>query len=413
MPPPETPRVGYVLKMYPRFSETFIVTEVLAHEAAGLDLSIFSLRLPIDGRFHEALAAVRAPVTYLLADSVRSVDYWAGLSHAGRAVPGLWEALRNETHADGHEVLQAALLAEQVVARGITHLHAHFATSSATVAMLAAAAAGITFSFTAHAKDIYTDEVDPALLRRKLRAASTAITVSDYNLRHLRAAFGSDAGRVRRIYNGLDLNEFAYEAPENRPRVIVGVGRMIEKKGFEYLIDACGLLRRRGVEFRCEMIGDGPLVPALTSRAAELGLGDAVEFLGGRPRGEVIRRVRAAGVLAAPCVVGRDGNRDGLPTVLLEAMALGTPCVSTDVTGIPEIVRHGQTGLLVPQHDAAALADALGTLLADGDRRCSLTARARALMEERFDIHANAAQIRALFGAGHAAPTPQESGAAP
>jgi glycosyltransferase involved in cell wall biosynthesis len=383
--------------MYPRFSETFIVTEMLAHEAAGLDLSVLSLRYPIDGRFHESLARLRAPVSYVGPETVKCPEFWGVLSRVGRSSPGLWEAAADAPWAEAQEVFQAALVAEAVASAGITHLHAHFATSAATVAMLAARAAGVGFSFTAHAKDIFADTVDRAALRAKLRAASGVVTVSDFNLRFLRQEFAEDAARVRRIYNGLDLDEFAFESPARREPLVLGVGRLVEKKGFEDLIDACAALGDR--PYRCAIIGDGPLAPALRQRIAARGLEDRVRLLGPLPRSEVIRHMRSAAALAAPCVIGADGNRDGLPTVLLEAMALGTPCVSTDVTGIPEVVRHGVTGLITPEHDAPALADALGALLGDADLRVSLAREARALVETSFDIHANCARMRTLFGA--------------
>src|SRR5262249_30826288 len=161
---------------------------------------------------------------------------------------------------------------------------------------------------------------------------------------YLRAAYGAAAGHVQRIYNGLDLERFPFEVPRDRPARIISVGRLIEKKGFGDLIEACGMLARRGRPFHCQIIGTGELKSDLRAPIERLRLQDQVELLGARPQLEVIQHVRSAAVFAAPCVVGQDGNRDGLPTVLLEAMALGTPCVSTDVTGIPEVVRDGETG---------------------------------------------------------------------
>ncbi|HMQ31544.1 MAG TPA: glycosyltransferase [Chloroflexaceae bacterium] len=392
----QTPRVGYVLKVYPRFSETFIVNEILAHEAAGAELEIFALRHPTEGRFHEQLARVRAPVTYLPSQGLRAADLWAQVRAAAQD-PAFWERFAPARYEDVHDVAQALALAELVRRRGITHLHAHFASVATSVARLAARLAGVTYSFTAHAKDLYHESVDPDDLRRKLADASAVVTVSDYNLAHLREQFGEDAAGVRRIYNGLDLAHFPYSAPAARPRRIVAVGRLIEKKGFDVLVDACALLRDRGVELECLIVGAGECGGALAAQIGRLGLEGRVRLLGPRPQGEVAALVRGGAAFAAPCVVGADGNRDGMPTVLLEAMALGTPCVATDVTGIPELIDDGVSGLLVPQRDPAALASALERLLGDAALRLRLATAARRRIEASFDIAHNSAALRAVF----------------
>ncbi len=391
------PRVGYVLKMYPRFSETFILNEILAHEAAGLDVHIYSLKLPIDGHFHEALARVKAPVTYIGQDGLRAVNFWQDVSKAAKQCPGIWDAMPATAGIDAHEVHAAALLATRVKACGITHLHAHFATSAATVAMLGAAMSGVTYSFTAHAKDIYIDSVDHDHMRRLLQGAARVITVSDYNAAHFVRQYGHDADKVTRIYNGLPMASLEYQSPVTRQRRILGVGRLVEKKGFDDLVAACGILRARGVEFACDIIGDGSLAPVLGQQIAELGLHNHVHLLGPKPQGEVMSHIRRAAVLAAPCIVGQDGNRDGLPTVLLEAMALGTPCISTDVTGITEAVEHERTGLIVPQRDPQVLADAIEQLLDSPSLRCDLAKAARQRVEECFDIDVNTKHLRTIF----------------
>ena len=409
MPRPSPVRVGYVVKRYPRYSETFVVNEVLAHEAAGLAVEIFSLRPPSDAYFQDQIARVRAPVTYLPSDGVKAADFWAALEAAAE-LPGFAAGLAAARGEDAVAVHQAARLGLLARKRGVTHLHAHFATSATTVARLAAAFGGLTYTFTAHAKDIFHDSVRPDDLGRKLRDAAGVVTVSDFNRDHLRAAYGRDAARVTRVYNGLDLAGFPYRSPDDRPPRVVAVGRLVEKKGFGDLIDACALLAGRGRRFACQVIGGGEQEAELRERVKRLNLHDSVELLGPRPQSEVIRAVQGAAVLAAPCVVGSDGNRDGLPTVLLEAMALGTPCVATDVTGIPEVLRDGGTGLMVPQNDPPALADALERLFDDAALRVRLAGAARALVEAEFEVHRNAAQVRTLFGARRpeAAPELQE-----
>jgi colanic acid/amylovoran biosynthesis glycosyltransferase len=392
----DTPRVGYVLKRYPRHSETFVVNEILAHEAAGLAIEIFSLRPPNDGHFQDAIARVRAPVSYLPAEGLKAVDLWTAIEETADVAPGLWTALRAARGEDGRDVYQAAVLAREARLRGISHLHAHFASVATTVTRLAAHFARLPYTFTAHAKDIFHESVQPDDLAAKLSDAAGVVTVSDYNVEYLERAFGPVG--VRRVYNGLDLDRFRYQAPLDRPSRIVSVGRLVEKKGFADLIGACAILAGRGRRFTCQIVGAGPLEVDLREQIERLGLQATVELLGPRPQDEIIPLVQSAAVFAAPCIVGADSNRDGLPTVLLEAMALGTPCVSTDVTGIPEVLHDGETGLMVPQHAPVALAAAIERLLDDAELRVRLAMPARALIEREFDVHRNAAHVRELFG---------------
>ncbi|MCC7323797.1 MAG: glycosyltransferase family 4 protein [Gemmatimonadaceae bacterium] len=398
-----TPRVGYVVKRYPRFSETFIVNEILAHEAAGLPVDIFSLYPPNDTHFQDTLSLVKAPVTYLTAEGVRALDFWSAIEGAAHVVPAIWQSLEAARGQEARVVYQAARLAAAVRQRGITHLHAHFATMPAQVARLAARWAGITFSITAHAKDIYHDSVTTDALRALLRDASGVVTVSDYNARYLVETIGVDALRLHRIYNGLDLDRFDVALRSDRRPTILAVGRFVPKKGFDVLLDACALLVRDGARFTCRLVGGGSEEGSLRARATALGLGHVVQFDGPLPQREVMAALREATVFAAPCVVAEDGDRDGLPTVLVEAMALGTPCVATDVVGIPELVRHRETGLLVPPQDAPALAVALRALLEGPALRLQLATDARALIEAAFDVRRNAALVRALFQAAPAA----------
>jgi colanic acid/amylovoran biosynthesis glycosyltransferase len=395
----EPMRVGYVLKRYPRYSETFIVNEILAHEAAGLEIEIFSLRPPEETHFQDAIARVRAPVNYLSAEGLKALDFWRALEEASEVLPGLWSTLEAARGEAVRDVYQAVRLAREVHLKGIHHLHAHFATSATTVGRLAARFAAVPYTFTAHAKDIFHDSVQPNDLRRKLHDAAAVITVSDYNVEYLRQIYGPAAARVQRIYNGLDLERFPYEAPHDRPPRIVSVGRLVEKKGFTDLIAACTILAKRGCHFSCQIIGTGELEANLRAQIEQLGLQTKVQLLGPRPQSEVIKYVQNAAVFTAPCVVGTDGNRDGLPTALLESMALGTPCVATDVTGIPEVLRDGETGLLVPQHHPAALAIAIERLLADPVLRVRLAVGARCLLEAEFNIYRNSAYLREGFQA--------------
>lgn len=401
MSPSETgaARIGYVLKMYPRFSETFIVNEILALEAQGADLEILSLRGPVDGRFHENLARIRAPVTYLPVLTKPS-QLWESLGNAQRVLPEALEAhLAELLAAAPGDAAQALDLACHIAQRRIDHLHAHFGSVATSVARLASKLAGVTYSFTAHAKDIFHEEVDHEDMRTKLREASAVVTVSDFNVRFLRRTYGDDAAGVVRIYNGVDLDAFARTPYTHRPPVVVGVGRLVEKKGFCHLVDAVARLRKDGTAVELELVGTGPEEEALRGRVDDLGLHEVVRFLGPLPQGRIREVVSQAAVFAAPCVVGADGNRDGLPTVLLESLALGTPVVSTPVTGIPEAVVPGRTGLLVPEGDPVALAEALRRLVEDPDLAARLADAGRRHVEATFDVARNTRLLHDLMRA--------------
>jgi glycosyltransferase involved in cell wall biosynthesis len=389
-----TMRVGYVLERDPSLSEACAVNEILAHVSAGLDVEVFSLRSPKDEGRGAGGARVTAPVAYVAAPATsgpRAAAHLARQIGPAAAIP----ACRGETAAD---IYQALVLARLVVERRITHLHAHFADVATRVARMAGHLAGVPYTFTAHARDIYGEMAAGERLARNLRGAAAVIVASDFDAKHLRRTYGRAAARVERVYEGLDPDRFAYVAPESRPPTVIAVGRLIEKNGFADLVDACALLAARRCSFRCVIVGAGPLHGALRTQVTQLGLDHAVGLVGARPQEDVMRLVQRSAVLAAPCAVAADGERDGVPAVLLEALALGTPCVATDVSGIPEIVRNGETGLLVRQHDPSALAAAIQRLLEDAWLRVGLAAAGRRLVERELDVHANAAHVRAVFG---------------
>ncbi len=357
MSPCEEParRTGYVLKMYPRFSETFILNEILALEEQGADLEIFSLRGPIDGHFHENLARVAAPVTYLALPG-RLSQLWSTLRRAFGIMPDqVAQQLPELLAADPADAIQAVELACLVVERRIDHVHSHFGSVATTVARL------------------------------------------DYNRAWLRERHGGAATPILRIYNGVDLDAYDVAPYSARPPVITGVGRLVEKKGFCYLVDAVARLRKDGAEVELDLVGAGPEEAALRAQVQDLGLERAVRFLGPLPQHRTREVVRGAAVLAAPCLVGVDGNRDGLPTVLIESMAVGTPVVTTPVTGIPEAVLDGQTGLLVPERDPATLADAVRRVLEDPELARDLVTNGRRHVEAAFDARRNTSELLALF----------------
>ncbi len=389
MPDTRPMRVGYVLKRFPRFSETFILNELLALQALGVETHIFSLLTPPDEPRHARLAALRAPVTYLpktLGPVVADDPLFAG------------------TEAKAAAVLQgkAAEVARLAQVAGITHLHAHFASDPATVALLAARLMGGTFSFTAHARDIFhtyvSPQVDAAKRRVKLGQAAFSVTVSDFNATYLRGICPEAASRIHRLYNGIDLSLFA-PAETVVPGRIVAVGRLVEKKGFGVLVQACALLRAQGAAFDCRIIGDGPLHGALSAQIEALGLTGCVTLEGPMPQEQLAVVLNTAAVATLPCVITPDGDRDGLPTVLLEAMGKAIPVVTTTVTGGPEIVADGETGLLCSPNDPEGLAAALAALLANPFRARAMGVAGRLRAERLFNLSINAARLADYFAA--------------
>jgi colanic acid/amylovoran biosynthesis glycosyltransferase len=390
-------RLAYVVKRFPRYSETFIVNEILAHEEAGCEVEVFSLRPPIDTHFQDRLARLRASVRYIPVEGIRSDEFWLACTTAFDACGSIDELMHDGTDHDGRDVYQALVLAERLTRGEFDHVHAHFASLPATVTRLAARLARLPWTFTAHAKDIFHEEVRSDDLARKCRDAAAVITVSEFNKSYLNERFGPHAREIVRVYNGLDLKLIPCILDGRRPVDIVAVGRLVEKKGFDVLIEACARLASEGRAITCEIVGEGELEPVLRDRIHTLGLTANVSLRGPLPQLEVLDALRGAKTFVAPCLVGADGNRDGLPTTILEAMASGTPCIATPVTGIPEAVRHGETGVLVPSGDPLALAHTIAGLLDQPDERRRLACNARGLIESTFNSQLTARQLRSVF----------------
>lgn len=388
---PDAP-IAYILKRFPRFSETFILNELLAHEAAGATTQVYSLLAPPEEPRHARLAQLKAKVHILKA---------LGSGPDGVAAPGDAALYSGKTAQEiGALQRKAKAVARDALARGITHFHAHFGSDTTIVACLAAREVGGSYSFTAHAKDIYhtyvTPEADADMRRAKMREAAFVATVSDYNARALSRL--CPEARIIRLYNGIDLDAFAPVDPATQiPGHLIAVGRMVEKKGFDVLLKACAELKARTVPFTVSLIGSGPLEPALRAQRAALGLEDCVAMDGPLPQEALINAMGKAQAAVLPCVVTDSGDRDGLPTVLLEAMARGLPVVTTTTSGGPEIVEDGITGRLCAPGDATALADALEDVLALPERAGVMGAAGRRRAERLFDLTTNAGTLRRLL----------------
>ena len=395
-------KIAYILKMFPRFSETFIVNEILELERQGVEIRIYSLLKPDDGRFHASLARVKANVIYVPQYPEMEPER-IKLAHQRlrRAVPQDYEAVRSYTEAKNapyaiKRFLQAGFVADHLLQNPVDAIHAHFGSSATRTANLVNRLIGVPYSFTAHAKDIYHEAVNPASLRGKILSARFAVTVSQYNVAYLNNLVDNPKADIRRLYNGIDLDYFRPTKKKRRGSFrILAVGRLVEKKGFADLIKACALLKEQGVSFRCDIIGKGSEQANLAALIAELGLGEQVRLKGPRAQDGVRKAYRKADLFVLPCVVGSDNNQDGLPTVLLEAMACGIPVVSTCLTGIPEMITDGNEGRLVAPGDVAALARALGELAVDETLRQRMGVAARVTAERKFDVRQNVAQLLA------------------
>ncbi len=396
------PKVGYVVRRFPALSETFVLNEILEVEAQGVKVEIFSLLQPRDPRYHVGVARLAGPIRYLPGlDDLTSLFRYNRRAHQrfGRRYRRLLlYCLTRFRPALLRRFLEAAYVAERAAASGVTHFHAHFASRTATVARLASQLSGIPYSFTAHAFDIYKKTIDRRVLADKVSDAAFVVTVSDIARGYLGGVAPDAADRIERVYNGIDVERFApAEKPANRPFTILSVARLQEKKGLNDLVEACAILRDRGFDFRCSIVGQGRLRPALKERIAALGLERHVKLLGVLTQDRIIEQYSEADLFALPCIVGEDGNQDGLPVSIVEALASGVPVVTTAVAGIPEAVQDGVNGRIVPERAPAALADAIGGLIADPETLARLAAAARESVLAKFDKRQTAARLRALF----------------
>jgi glycosyltransferase involved in cell wall biosynthesis len=399
------PKIGYVLKRFPRLSETFVLNEVLQLERLGTQIQIFSRVDPETvepgGTRHKLLSNLAAQIIYL--PDRLPLKGWSvrhGRFSSGKFIEKPWSKLCGTSNSIRPvSYLQAALVAAIASSHGIAHLHAHFASENATIACLASRLSGIPYSFTAHAKDIFHEDVDRSMLVQKIREARFVITVSDFNRRYLAGLAGENlSSKILRLYNGVDLERFRPDLSAPREsNLIVTVGRLEEKKGFHHLIRACQLLEDRKISFRCIMVGDGSERENLRREIVAVGLGDRVTLAGAQPQEELIDILRSATLFVLPSVVTATGDRDGLPTVLLEALGSGLPVISTTVAGIPEIIDDRKTGLLVPPGDPLALAAAIAELLDNAELRACLARAGRLKANKLFDIRQNVSVLYDFF----------------
>jgi glycosyltransferase involved in cell wall biosynthesis len=403
-------RLGMILKGYPRISESFISSEILLLESLGIPMEIYSLRQPREAFSHDHVKKIKAGVTYVpeyifsglktFFKSNSALFRKLGPQYARCFADAVSRALARRKPATIRHFLQAGHLVQTRLSDpGIRHIHAHFSHTPASVAYFASQLTGLPFSFTAHAKDIYTSE--PEQLARKIRKARFVVTCTRYNAGFLSelGGNGSCSTPIHTIYHGIDVDYFSFSNPPAPvpPFQILSVGRVVPKKGYDDLLRALAILDRSGLDFRFTHIGSGELAEQMVQEARDLGLKDKVAFMGTLPHDQVISHYRSAHCFVLACKVAENGDRDGIPNVLVEAMASGVPVVSTKTSAIPELIENGETGILVSPEDPAAMAAAIREILVDtaGTRlRCE---KARKKVESEFDSKRCVLKLHALF----------------
>lgn len=401
--------VAFVLKGYPRLSETFIAQEIAALEARGLDILIVSLRHPTDRKRHPLHDAIRAPILYLpeylYQEPLRVLRGW----WQARRLPGYknalsqwWHDLKRDRSPNRIRRFGQALVLAAELPESCRHLHAHFIHTPGSVARYAAQMLQHPWTASAHARDIWiTPEWEK---REKLADCRWAVTCTAHNVTHLAAL--SDPAKVSLVYHGLDFGRFP-EPPDWRPArdgrdaqdpvQLLSVGRAVEKKGFDILLQSLSRLPT-DLHWRFTHIGGGPLLPALKAQAEKLGIADRIVWRGAEAQDAVIAAYRDADIFALACRRDRDGDMDGLPNVLMEAQSQGLPCAASAISAIPELIVDGETGLLVPAEDIGELTVALNRLIVDPALRSRLGSRAAARVRQDFGMSRGIAELAKRFG---------------
>jgi len=398
-------KVAYIMSRFPKLTETFILYEILALEGLGARVEVYPLlreRQPVThpeaeqlvqrAHFHPfiSLAILRAQWHFIRRDPINYCRLWFDV------LRGTWGSLNFLIGAIGI-FPKAVRFAYEMAAQGISHVHAHFASHPAVAALIIHRLTGIPFSFTAHGSDLH---VERRMLDIKIAAAAFVVAISAYNKEFMVKECGEGVRKkIHVIHCGVDPEVFL--PPRERhgrgPFQIVCVASFEEVKGHTYLIDAIQLLRERGTDFVCHLVGDGPLRREVEARVAQPGLREQVRFHGGLTRVEVARLFSEADAAVLASVPTRRGKREGIPVVLMEAMASGLPVVASAVSGIPELVEPGRTGLLVPPGDAAALADALQALEQDRELRFRMGLAGREKVLREFNLRTNTLELLRLF----------------
>lgn len=403
-----TVKVAYIMSRFPKLSETFVLYEMLALQQQGIEVEVFPLINERAKVIHAEAKPFVARAHYLPVFSLSIL--FANLYFLMKkpaAYLGMWLAVLRGTFgslnymAGGLGIIpKAAKFAYDMQRLGITHVHAHFANHPTVAAFVINRLTGIPFSFTAHAHDLY---VDQHMLKEKVRAAKFVVAISEYN-KNLITKYAGEAMRnkIKIVHCGVDTRLFQprQKSAGQAPFTIVCVGSLEEKKGQTYLVEACKILKQRGLVFVCHLIGDGASRPALEAQISRDGLADVVKLEGGRPRDEVLKMLARADVVSLPSIRTKSGKMEGIPVALMEPLACEVPVVSTRISGIPELVEDGVTGLLVAPEDPVALANALQRLANNAELGIRLGQAGREKVLREFDLKDNTAMLAQLMIGG-------------
>ncbi len=406
------PTLGMVLKGYPRISETFISNEILLLEEMGIRVRIFSMRHPRESFSHKSVKQIKARVDYLPTElyddfprlllpaalqAVRRPDrFCRALHRAGRRFA------RTRSMGTIKHLLQGSCLANLLHhSPEVVHLHAHFAHSPTSVALFGSIMADRSFSFTGHAKDIYTQ--NRAQLREKINLAELVVTCTNYNKQFLEKLAPETTTPIHRVYHGINISLFhnntARPVPQP-PYRILSVARMTAKKGLDTILAALALLKKRNINFIYTLIGDGDDKDEVMEKIFALGLHKQCRWLGTLPHEQVIKEFEQADIFVLGCRVAANGDRDGIPNVLVESLAMGLPAVATTVSALPEIIRQHETGLLIPPERPEQMAEAIITMLTDEDLRKRCMDNGRKLVADRFDNRLLIQNLAAVYRQG-------------
>lgn len=425
-------KIAYILKNFPKLSETFIASEIYRLEKLGVNLKLFVIKPPTENLKHSVVEKIEAEKFYLPATeslSENSLFRWLKM-HFGDFKKGLINVLKSRPKQTVKaakfafaqavrarkgflafprklylkEFLQACAIAEQILKdKEIRHIHAHFAHGATTVACMVSIITGLKFSFTAHAKDIYLESLNPAgFLRRKMDAAEFVVTCTKANQTHLESLSKTP---VHCLYHGLNAefsdllkDESAVKIPRNGHLRAIAVGRLVPKKGLDVFVEACGILQKRNVNFKAQIIGDGDEIkPKLNELIEKFGLQNSVKLTGAMTQNELFGEYHKSDVFCLPCRILENGDRDGIPNVMVEAMSCGVPVISTDVSGIPEIIKNGENGILVKTENAEAIADSMQKIYNDRFYAEELATEGLKTVKENFDGDTTAQKLKELF----------------
>jgi glycosyltransferase involved in cell wall biosynthesis len=403
-------KIAYLMSRFPKHTETFILYEMLAVEAQGVSVEIYPILKQRDAVVHEeALALVRrAHYMPFISSSIISSNIAAIRRNAKVYFGTLFEVMRG-TFGNANFLFgaisafpKAVHFSRMMVEEQVSHIHAHFSNHPAVVALIIHRLTGIPFSFTAHGHDIHKDRT---MLHEKIAASAFAVTVSEYNKSLMaKKCPPEDEDKIHVIHCGVDTRLFQVpvESDQERPVNIICVASLLEVKGHTYLVQACRLLRDRGIDFSCHLVGEGNYRSRIEKEIHQLGLGEHIKIHGACTQAHVRELLTASDIFVLASKPTRQGAREGIPVSIMEAMAVGLPVVASNISGIPELVEDGVSGFLTPPGDVDALAESIGSLIEEGSLRREMGAAGREIVLKDFNLESNATRLIEMVGEARA-----------